>query len=201
MICKTRNRIRNRRGFTLVEAIIASGIFLVATSMVISATYALQYAARQEKIQNEVERDATRSLDFLQRDVNRASEILAAWEGFATTDTVLVLEIPNFDSKEVPISGAEGHVIFTLIEEEGILERIEFGPESEGSELLSYRITRHIAGFELFFDHLSYDSLVLSEKPLGDVFNVEVALVTEQEKDGVLYTRNFRSSATIRSQS
>ena len=200
MIYKTQNRIRTRRGFTLAEVMIASGIFLVATSMVLSATYALQYAARQEKIQNEVERDAARSLDFLQRDVNRASSILTAWEGFGTSETGLVLEIPNFDSKEVPVAGAEGHVVYSLVPEEQILERIEYGPASLGSELLSYRITRNIAGFELFYDHLSYHSLVLSGKPLGDVFNVEVALATEQEKDGVVYTRNYRSSATIRSQ-
>ncbi len=203
------NRTLDRRGFTLVETVIASGLFLVATAMVISATFALQYASRQEKVQNELERNAAALVDHLQRDINLASEVQSTWGGYSTSSTCLVLEIPTFDDDEVRVPNVNEYVIYDYNQYTetsspgGSVIRLEIAPHDSSDtitqpELRDYQVTEGVTDFLLFFDHLDFASLEAMGLPLADVQNIELFLSTQVEKDGTLYERNYTFSATTR---
>lgn len=182
-----------------METVIASAVFLMGTAMVLSATYALQYATRQEKIQNEIERDAARILDYMQRDINRAAAISSGWNGFQTSSITLVLDIPIFDENEIIIPNTLGRIVYAYDTQQNHLERFEFAPESDdNNSSFDFMRIPNVVSFELFYENLNFSSYQLKGKPLSEASNVEVYLALRIWRDGRVYELDYSSSATIR---
>jgi len=195
-----------RRGFTLIETMLASGLFLMATGMVISAAYVFQLSTRQEKVQNELERQATGLMDYLQRDLNLASKVLTTWGAYTTSGTSMIVEIPVFDANEIRVPNTIRCAIYEYLPTEdgaGSVARLEVAPHdtsdpSATPQVQNYQVIAGITDFQLYFDHLDYASLLALGTPLEDVRSVEVGLTLETEKDERIYERDYLFSVTLR---
>lgn len=195
-----------RRGFTLIETMLASGLFLMATGMVISAVYVFQYATRQEKVQNELEREAAGLMDYLQRDLSLGSKVLTSWGAYATSGTSMIVEIPVFDANEVRVPNTIRCAIYEYFPAEdsaGSVVRLEVAPHDTSDpddtpQVQNYQVIGGITDFQLYFDHLDYASLVALGTPLEDIRSVEVGLTLETEKDERIYERDYLFSVTLR---
>ena len=187
-----------RGGYTLVELMIAGAIFTMTTALTLSTTYALQFAARQERIQNDLEVGATQIMDYMQRDINRGAGIMTSFAGYSTSDRSLVIRIPVFDENEVPLADVFAIVAYEYLPQQQSVDRVEMVVDGNGSEEVSFARFENINRLTLFFDHLNLSGFLGSGKPLEDAHLIDIHVVNQREKDGRRYTRSFSGLATLR---
>ncbi len=93
---------RPRKGFSLIEVLIASAISLMATTAVLSIFIAASRMSVEAFFQNQATMQARSVIDTLTRDVRSAVEVETSYGAFNANSSTLILKLPAIDNNGFP---------------------------------------------------------------------------------------------------
>ncbi len=185
----------SKRGFTLIEIMIATTIFLMITGIVTMAFISSQRSFTTGVALMDVSNDALTAVNSLESDLNWAS-LVEPSHGFvsgnySTGDNQLVLLLPSMDSAGDIIDGQYDYVAYYLDGTDPTLLDREVSPSGSSSRTSTVHVVaRNVSTLNFSFDGTNLSSVA----NLGLVDNVTASITTAKT---VLGGRNLQKTLTI----
>ena len=106
-------RFKGKVGFTIVEVLFASAVMLIGTSLLVSLTVNVAQFSEEERMQNEIERETSLLLAYIQRDVKSSVTVVADYPGVSTYyGSSFVLKVPEFDESGLIVADSYKYVVY-----------------------------------------------------------------------------------------
>jgi hypothetical protein len=188
---------KGNAGFTLAEVLSAVIVMLMTTGLVVSVTGQMLDFSREERMQNEIEREVTFFLDYLERDIKTASEVQTDYPAASPAAQSLTLKVPQFTELGLPMNPQiYNYVVYEYFYETGLTRRSVYA-DAEGTQLLaSQDIDNGPCYFVALVDWAPVDSGIT---PTEDADEIQIALLRYNLEPGTpFYWRSFIMDSVMR---
>ena len=187
--------VKKASGFSLVEVLLASGVMLIGTALVVSLTVNMARFSREEQAQNEIERETTLFLDYLERDMKRAAGVLPEYPGTSLEAQCVALKIPEFDTDGLHSVGVHDYAVYEFFPGTGQAIRTLYDGELGQDEITRIGIPVGECYFQVFADGIPLECVEEGQN-IGTL-QVSIMRYGCQER-GLDYYRTFVVATTLR---
>lgn len=190
-------RIVKSSGFTLAEILTGIVVLSMTTAILMAMLGQMLDFAEEERIQNEIEREVTLFLDYLERDIKSAAGLVVDYPAGSPSSQVLALKIPEFEESGLPKSPMTYHyVVYTYSYESGETTRTVFADEDGVVQLSTMKIDNGPCYLVAMADWQPIDYVTNPE----DVDNIEIAVLRYENNKNRFYWRSFVMESLMRNQ-
>ena len=195
---KFRKREFSPQGLTLVELLIVLALSsLIILALVTLYTSGQRYFINQDA-QAKVLREGRYVLDWIARDIKKGIQVVPSWNGYTTSTSCLVLQVPSVDASGliIDIANEFDYIIYRRKPEDPKrLERIIDAQDGVSSMVDDTRqLAERVDSFLLSSEgvELSYVS------DLAQVFSIDIALTTKQTRQGRDFQETLNTVVKLR---
>jgi prepilin-type N-terminal cleavage/methylation domain-containing protein len=186
---------QRKSGFTLLEILFASAVMLISTSMLVSLSINVAQFGEEEQMQNEIERETSLLLDYMERDIKSAVAVVADYPGDVSySDFSIVLKLPEFDESGLPIADAFDYVLYEYSQDSEKVFRTVFDDAEAGVEKKSIGIDVGRCFFTVLAD--GEPTTDLSADRAAKTIEVEASRYDDVRQR--YYNRSFVIASTLR---
>jgi len=184
-----------KAGFTLLEVLFASAVMLLGTSLLISLSVNVAQFAQEERMQNEIERETSLLLAYIQRDIKSSVAVVADFPGVSPySGSSVVLKVPEFDETGLIIADSFDYVVYEYYYESEKTTRTVYDDAEGQTEKSSIGIDVGRCFFVVFVD--GEPSVDLVEDRAAQT--VQVSAYRYDDVRQRYYDRSFVIASTLR---
>lgn len=104
--------MKNKKGFTLVEILIAIAI----TSILIEVVFIIYHQNNQNyeviSAKTTLQKYNLSAIDKIRFDIKKSSQLINNYNAYSTSENSIILKIPRLDTNQVPIDNTFNYVIY-----------------------------------------------------------------------------------------